>query len=187
MTVLITLTTAGAATGPFNLYSNVNGYLVAFETNVSKASLVAGYTSVLVPDGTTTIRVQSAGACTNYVDILVGTIPPSTTTTTTAVPTTTTTTTSGGPTTTTTTTAYTGCTCYGVSNSGDTTRNITYTPCGDTVPTFSSVIPYGNITICVALGYPIVGDTDITYGQCINQTCSPESPTCPGICIRSEV
>ena len=36
MTVLLTLTTAGSDTGPFNLYSDVDGYISAFETGVSK-------------------------------------------------------------------------------------------------------------------------------------------------------
>ena len=100
MTVLITLTTAGADTGPFNLYSNVDGYVSPFESSIAKSSLLAGYASVLVPDGTTIIRVLSQGDCSNYIDIVIGatttstTTAPVTTTTTTAVPTTTTTTTS---------------------------------------------------------------------------------------------
>lgn len=93
MTVLITLTIAGTDTGPFNLYSNLDGYTSAFETGVSKASLLGGYSSALVPDGTTTIRVSSTGTCTNYIDLAVGT----TTTTTTIVPPTTTTTTTFTP------------------------------------------------------------------------------------------
>ena len=90
MTVLITLTTAGTDTGPFDLYSNLDGYVSAFETGVSKAALVAGYSSALVPNGTTTIRIKSTGTCVNYIDVTVIT---TTTTTTTATPTTTTTTT----------------------------------------------------------------------------------------------
>jgi hypothetical protein len=69
MTVLITLTTAGASTGPFDLYSNLDNYTTAFATGVSRASLVAGYSSTVVPDNTTTIRVKSTGNCSNYVDI----------------------------------------------------------------------------------------------------------------------
>lgn len=84
MTVLITLTTAGISTGPFNLYSNVDGYAVPFESSVPKASLVLGYTSVLVPTGTTTVQVKSLGTCTTGVNILIGGV-----TTTTAIPTTT--------------------------------------------------------------------------------------------------
>ena len=84
MTVLITLTTAGADSGPFNLFSNLDEYATAFETGVDKASLLAGYPSSLVPDFTTTIRVMSVSDfCTNYVDIPVD----ETTTTTTTIPT----------------------------------------------------------------------------------------------------
>lgn len=90
MTVLITLTTAGTDSGPFNLYSNVDGYVSAFATGVAKSALLAGYSSAAVPDGTTIIRVDSTGLCTNFVDINVIT---TTTTTTTTPPTTTTTTT----------------------------------------------------------------------------------------------
>lgn len=91
MTVLITLTTAGADSGPFDLYTNLDGYVSAFATGVSKSALLAGYSSSSVPDFATIIRVKSTGDCVNYIDItLVGT---TTTTTTTAAPTTTTTTT----------------------------------------------------------------------------------------------
>lgn len=82
MTVLITLTVAGGDTGPFNLYSDVDGYISAFETGVAKIDLQGGYLSALVPDGTTIIRVMSDGVCTNYVDIQVLL----TTTTTTTLP-----------------------------------------------------------------------------------------------------
>lgn len=87
MTVLITLTTAGADSGPFDLYSDLDGYVSAFESGVSKASLLAGYSSALVPNGTTTIRIKSVGTCVNFIDIVL------TTTTTTTSSTTTTTTT----------------------------------------------------------------------------------------------
>jgi len=85
---LITLTTAGTGTGPFDLYSNVNGYSTPFETNVPKNSLEAGYTSTSVLAGTTIIRVQSTSVgCPNYVDIsVVGITTSTTTTTTTAAP-----------------------------------------------------------------------------------------------------
>jgi hypothetical protein len=89
MTVLITLTTAGSDSGPFDLYSDLDGYVSAFESGVDKASLLSGYASALVPDYTTTIRVKSNGICVNYVDIV---LENTTTTTTTVAPTTTTTT-----------------------------------------------------------------------------------------------
>ena len=83
MTVYVTLTTAGADTGPFNLYSDVDGYISAFETGVSKAALLAGYTSALAPNGTTIVRVMSNSAlCKNYIDLSVSPCPTTTTTTT---------------------------------------------------------------------------------------------------------
>lgn len=69
MTVLITLTTAGLDAGPFDLYSNIDGYFATFETGVSRSALLAGYTSTLVPDFTTIVRVRSTGVCTNYIDV----------------------------------------------------------------------------------------------------------------------
>lgn len=79
--VLITLTTAGASTGPFDLYSDVDGYISAFETGVAKVDLVAGYLSTVVPTGTAIVRVLSTGTCTNYVDLPVSGITTTTTTT----------------------------------------------------------------------------------------------------------
>lgn len=81
MTVLITLTTAGLDAGPFDLYSNIDGYFATFETGVSKSALLAGYTSTLVPDFTTIVRVKSTGVCTNYIDITIGGITTTTSTT----------------------------------------------------------------------------------------------------------
>jgi len=101
MTVFITLTLAGANVGPFNLYSNIDGYTTAFESGVSSAILLAGYASDLVPDGTTTIRLLSTGECTNYFDIV---LSEPTTTTTSSSSTSTTSTSSSSTTTTTTTT-----------------------------------------------------------------------------------
>ena len=81
MTALITLTTAGTDSGPFNLYSNLDGYVTAFESGISQASLLAGYASSLVPDYTTMIRILSTGACTNYIDIVLDEVTTTTTTT----------------------------------------------------------------------------------------------------------
>jgi hypothetical protein len=106
MNVLITLTTAGPDTGPFNLYSNTDSYVTPFATGITKSALLAGYVSSVVPTGTNTIRIKSLGLCTNYIDVYV--VGSGTTTTTTTVVPTTTTTTTGGLTTTTTTTPYVG-------------------------------------------------------------------------------
>ena len=88
MTVLVTLTLAGTDVGPFNLFSNVDGYTTAIATGVSRAALVAGYNLLNVPDNASVIRVQSTGTCTNFLDIL---LSGATTTTTTSTSTSTTT------------------------------------------------------------------------------------------------
>ena len=83
-TALITLTIAGSDTGPFDLYSNTDGYLSPFESSVSKANLEAGYLSDLVPDNTTIIRVKSDNAlCSNYIDCEISSITTTSSTTTT--------------------------------------------------------------------------------------------------------
>jgi hypothetical protein len=92
MTVTITLTLAGSDTGPFNLYSNVDGYASAFQTNVPRGTLEAGLTTATVPDGTTEILVKSTGVCQRDLYLNVSGAPATTTTTSTAAPSTTTTT-----------------------------------------------------------------------------------------------
>lgn len=72
MYVYITISNVGVDTGPFNLYSDLDGYISAFEANVPKSFLEAGYASYLVPDGTTEIRIQSANElCGNSIDITI--------------------------------------------------------------------------------------------------------------------
>lgn len=80
MTVLITVLAGGDA-GPFNLYSDIDGFSSAFEAGVTAEDLSVGYPSAAVPDYTTIIRAMSDGTCVNYVDIDV-----TTTTTTTTLP-----------------------------------------------------------------------------------------------------
>jgi hypothetical protein len=102
MIVFIQLTTVGISAGPFNLFSDVDGYAVSFASAVSPATLIAGanYTIAGTP---TIIKVVSAGVCTNNIllPIFTTTTTSTTTTTTTIPPTTTTTTTSTTSTTTT--------------------------------------------------------------------------------------
>ena len=69
MTVLVTLTLAGSDTGPFNLFSNVDGFTTALATGVSRAALLAGYSLINVPDTAAIIRAKSTGTCTNYLDM----------------------------------------------------------------------------------------------------------------------
>ena len=93
MTVLITLTTAGSDSGPFDLYTNLDAYTSAFESRVEKADLLAGYSSALVPDYASIVRIKSVGDCTNFIDIVLEEITTTTTTSTSNSSTTTTTTT----------------------------------------------------------------------------------------------
>jgi hypothetical protein len=81
MIVLITLTTAGSDTGPFNIYSNSNGFSTIIISDVSRASLVAGYNAT-VPDGTTEVLVRSTGACQRDLYLDVSGAPATTTSTT---------------------------------------------------------------------------------------------------------
>lgn len=83
MTVLITLTAAGLDTGPFDLYSDLDGYTSAFETGVDKATLLSGYPCFTIPDYTNTVRIKSNnGLCTNSIDVPVEAMMTTTTTST---------------------------------------------------------------------------------------------------------
>jgi len=106
-TVLITLTLAGSDVGPFNLYSDADGYVTPFATGVSRTDLLAGYTSTVVPDGSTNILARSTGVCSRDLYMPISGAPTTTTTTSSTTSSTTTSTTS---TTSTTTTAAP--TCY---------------------------------------------------------------------------
>ena len=92
MTVLVTLTLAGTDVGPFNLFSNVDGYTTPLATGISRAALIAGYSLTGVPDNASVIRAQSTGTCTNFLDMSVSggttttTTSSTTSTTTTSVP-----------------------------------------------------------------------------------------------------
>ena len=164
MTVTITLTTAGTDTGPFNLYSDVDGFVSAFEVGVSKAALLAGYTTSLVPNGTTIIRVMSVNElCTNFIDIVIG------------GECTTTTTTSSSSTTTTTTTATPECLCYHILNETAGPLDYTYIECGKIEPDTYSLGAGLNTQVCspsVPTGfsltiYPCTSTTNCTNsGEC---------------------
>lgn len=131
-TVLITLTTAGADTGPFDLFSDADGYAVAFENDVPKASLVSGYTSTLVPDLATIIRVKSDGTCTNYINLPIVTTTTTTSTSSTTTTSTTSTTTTTSSTSSTTTTTTTSAPRYPFTGSGYSNINET-DACSDAV------------------------------------------------------
>jgi hypothetical protein len=74
--ITIILTTAGDNAGPFDIYSDATGYTCPLVTGVSRASLLAGYIIYNVPDNATSIRIQSTGVCTNYIDIPIAACTP---------------------------------------------------------------------------------------------------------------
>jgi len=65
--VLITLSNLGSAVGPFNLYSDVDNYVVPFEQDVPASAFTYGYYTTLVPDGTLNIKIVSEGECVNFI------------------------------------------------------------------------------------------------------------------------
>jgi hypothetical protein len=81
MNLYIQLTTPLTDAGPFNIYSNVDGFVSPFAINVNKATLLAGYSAV-AQNGTTIVRIISVGDCTNFIEVAVGGGPIPTTTTT---------------------------------------------------------------------------------------------------------
>lgn len=160
MTVLITLTIAGSDTGPFDLYSDVDGFVVPFETNVPKASLIAGYTSSLVPNGAVLIRVTSDSVCTNYIDLIIG----ATTTTTTST-----------STTTTTTTTY-PCYCFRATNLSGEERTLSYTQCGGIPAIDVPMTVDAVITDCTEAGASITASgSGVLIATCTNIPCSSEA------------
>jgi len=171
MTVLITLTAAGTDSGPFDLYSNFDGYVTAFETGVSKAALLGGYTSALVPDYTTIIRVMSTGDCINYVNITLE----NTTTTTTSTSSTTTTTTVA-PTTTTTSTAVPGCSLY-ESAPYDDQITISYIDCNGN-PQATIDFCYSAICTYEVCAQSIISSTETMFnmGPCPTTTTTTTTP-----------
>lgn len=131
MKVLITITSSGVDTGPFDLYSDVDDFTTPFETGISRDDLITGYLAMNVPDGSIAVRVVSTGVCAIQRDILIDTL--TTTTTTTVAPTTTTTTTVAPTTTTTTTVAPTTTTTTTVAPTTTTTTTVAPTTTTTTV------------------------------------------------------
>jgi hypothetical protein len=69
ISITLTLTTAGADTGPFNLFFDTD-LVTPFSSSVSKGTLTSGL-SLSIPESPTVtfIRVQSSGSCTNFIDV----------------------------------------------------------------------------------------------------------------------
>lgn len=69
-TVTVTLTTADINTGPFTVYGvDSIGNLTQIATGVSRANMLAGQTYSNVPATSVSIKVESAGVCTNSITI----------------------------------------------------------------------------------------------------------------------
>lgn len=61
----ITLTTIGPNnSSTFDIYSDVDNYTLPFETNISSSSLLLGYNTTNVPEGTSKVKLKStSGSC----------------------------------------------------------------------------------------------------------------------------
>jgi uncharacterized protein (TIGR02145 family) len=151
----------GGDVGPFDLYSDSDGYTVPFATNVSAAALQAGYSST-VPNDATIIRVISTGLCTNFIDLNINLI--------------TTTTTSSSSTTTSTTTAI-PCNCVTFYNGLETDQEITYIDCNGDLQ--SEIIDSGATdSYCGCCGEAPNPAVIITEGgACILGVCPPTTTT----------
>jgi len=165
MTVLITLTVAGADTGPFNLLTDLDAYTSAFAAGVSKASLLAGFASSAVPDYATIIRIQSTEDCNNYVDV--------------PVYITTSTTSSTSSTTTTSTTIPN--TCYEFqSDPYDTTFTAQYIDCNGSIQTVSDTCfsPSCTYSLC---GLSVISSSEVMniIGTCSTSSTTTTSTTLP--------
>jgi hypothetical protein len=168
---IITLTTAGTNTGPFNLFSDVDSYVTPFESNVPRASLIAGYTTNLIPDAATIVRVKSNGACTNYIDLTYPGTPTTTTTTTTTTSTSTTTTTAPPPPTTTSTTTTTT-TPAATTTSTTTTTTTPAATTTSTTTTTTTAVPTTTSTTTTTTTSPYA------YYNAQRWTCDVSCPPC---------
>jgi hypothetical protein len=75
LSIRIVLTSLGVNAGPsFNLYSDNDGYVTAFDS-ATQTQLLAGYTSTLVPNNTLRIKVVSTGTCGTTIYIPITGVP----------------------------------------------------------------------------------------------------------------
>lgn len=66
MQVFVQLSSVGNDAGPFMIYSNVDGYVIAYAVQISSATLLNGVMLTL-PDYTTSVKIRSNGKCTNSI------------------------------------------------------------------------------------------------------------------------
>jgi len=176
MIVFLQLTTAGVDSGPFDLYSNLDGYDTPFEENVSRDLLVAGY-STTVPDNAITVRITSKEDCISSVDITLRDVEcnlegyTGEITTTTSTSTSSTTSTSTSSTTTTTTTSALACLGYTISSNNPlSSATVNFIECNGDAGSLSVGFGTGfdSFPFCAKDGqYTVVGDGTVSYtGDC---------------------
>lgn len=72
MHAILTITSPTTDPGPFNMFSDVDGYMIAHEIGITHFQLSNGFATSNIPDGTFTLKFVSVNAnCNNsiYVDI----------------------------------------------------------------------------------------------------------------------
>jgi hypothetical protein len=71
--VILKLASVGQDVNSFDLYSDSDSFAVPFEEGIPKSALLQGYTSSLVPDDATEIRITSIGVCSGSLDSVIDT------------------------------------------------------------------------------------------------------------------
>jgi len=70
--VKVTIVSACSSSGPCDIYGNSDNFTAPLVQNVLISTLTSpiGYVFVAgLPSGTTILRIQNTGTCTNYVDV----------------------------------------------------------------------------------------------------------------------
>jgi hypothetical protein len=73
MDILVTLTNTGIDSGPFDIYSDLDGFVTPIVSDVLKSNLISGYQLYNLSTSVKVIRVKSKGTCLNYVDLIIST------------------------------------------------------------------------------------------------------------------
>jgi hypothetical protein len=71
--VIVKISSAGEDVTAFDLYSDSDSFAVPFEEGIPKSTLIAGYTSSLVPDDATEIRLTAIGVCSGSLNSIIDT------------------------------------------------------------------------------------------------------------------
>ena len=170
---------APPGSGPFDIYSDADGYVNVYAT-LSLAAITTG-TGVSVPDGTTHVKVQPLGVCIDPIYINVACAPSTSTTTSSTSTTTSTSTTSSTSTTTSTSTSSTTTSTSTTSSTTSTTSSTTTTtidPCYVLLQNNQNVYHYDIITNTstqLTVQFPIVAK-DIAHTS-TKMWMTPASPT----------